>query len=127
MFDLCFNNNKENVAVVATRIQPAYLCVEFKTAKLIEVVAGILVFVFYPRAKDAALQSMRLYGEDSEEGEAITAAWTAVQDAVSDYRIAIPSIVIFSDTSRGRSELVKFCLSSVFNSLNQQLNNHHFE
>jgi len=48
-----------------------------------EVVGGILAFVYYPRAKEMALKSMDQYNEDSEVGKTIKAAWDQLQESVS--------------------------------------------
>jgi len=48
-----------------------------------EVVGGILAFVYYPKAKEVALKSMAKYNENSEEGRTIKAAWDELQKSVN--------------------------------------------
>ena len=50
---------------------------------ILEIVGGVLAFVFYPDARQLALESMEFYGTDGEEGQSITAAWDELQNAVS--------------------------------------------
>ena len=47
-----------------------------------EIVGGILAFVFYPRAREEALNSMRSYNDPSPAGETIRAGWMALQETV---------------------------------------------
>lgn len=47
-----------------------------------EIVGGILAFVYYPKAKTAALKSMHYYGKNSTKAVAITAGWDAIQSTV---------------------------------------------
>ncbi|CAK8672193.1 tetraspanin-18B-like [Clavelina lepadiformis] len=47
---------------------------------ILEIVGGVLAFVFYPDAKQTAIDSMNLYGVDSEQGKSVTAAWDAIQE-----------------------------------------------
>lgn len=48
---------------------------------IIEIVGGILAFVFYPDAKQLALDTMRQYGGDSAADQSITASWDALHEA----------------------------------------------
>jgi len=49
---------------------------------ILEIVGGILAFVFYPDAKDLALQSMELYDDNTDEGRSIQVAWDELQRGV---------------------------------------------
>jgi len=48
----------------------------------LEIVGGILAFVYYPKAKQVALKSMAEYGKSSSLGKTVTAAWNGLQNTV---------------------------------------------
>lgn len=50
---------------------------------IIEVVGGVLAFVFYPDAEQVAIDSMSKYNEDSPQGNSIKTGWDALQEGVS--------------------------------------------
>ena len=54
---------------------------------IVQIVGGILAFVYYPSVEEGIVASISQYGGSSEEAQAITAAWNTVQEAVSKPRI----------------------------------------
>ncbi|CAK8672192.1 unnamed protein product [Clavelina lepadiformis] len=70
----CCGAIKENKCLLATFFVMILLIF------ILEIVGGVLAFVFYPDAKQTAIDSMKFYGEDSEQGKSVTAAWDAIQN-----------------------------------------------
>lgn len=70
----CCGAAKENRCMLATFF--ALILILF----IIEIVGGVLAFVFYPRAKEAALSSMNRYNGGTEEDQIITAGWQLLQE-----------------------------------------------
>nr|CAB3267303.1 tetraspanin-18 [Phallusia mammillata] len=65
----CCGAIKENKCMLATFF--ALILVIF----VLEIVGGVLAFVYYPNAKTAALDSMKIYNENTEAGKTAKAAW----------------------------------------------------
>ena len=50
---------------------------------IMELVGGILVYAYYPAAKEAALKSMALYDNGTPIGKSVKAAWDSIHKTVS--------------------------------------------
>ncbi|XP_078492815.1 tetraspanin-18B [Ciona intestinalis] len=58
---------------------------------ILEIIGGVLAFVYYPKAKQAAIDSMKLYDDATPEGNTVKAAWDAFQTAFKCCGINTPA------------------------------------
>ena len=55
---------------------------------IVEIVGGVLAFVYYPDAKKAAEDTIPLYDNGTPAGDSVKVSWDAVHEAVSLLRHA---------------------------------------